>query len=55
MNQLIKISKQSAKVLRNYAECRIHKFYLNNKLLHTRLVSNNISNKYALSDYIETH
>jgi len=52
---LIKISNQSAKFLGNCAECRIHKFNSNNKLLHTRLVPNNISNRYALLNYIKTH
>jgi len=38
MNQLIKISNQSAKILGNYAKCWIHRFNSNKKLLHTRLV-----------------
>jgi len=33
MNQQIKISKQSAKVLGNYAECKFHEFHSNNILL----------------------
>jgi len=52
---LIKISNQSDEILGNYAKCRIRKFHSNDKLLHTRLVPNTISNRYALSDYIETH
>jgi len=55
MKQSIKISNQSAKMLGIYAKCRIHKFNLDNKLLHTRLVLINISNKYATSDYTKTH
>jgi len=55
LNQLIKISNQSAEILGNYAKCKIRKFHLNNKLLHTRLVPKSISNRYALSDYTETH
>jgi len=43
---LIKISKQSTKIL---------EFHSNSKLSHIILVSNNISNRYALSDYTETH
>jgi len=39
----------------NYKKCRIRRFNSNNKLLHTRLVPNNISNKYGLSYYTETH
>jgi len=38
MNQLIKISNQLAKILENYAECRIHRFNSKKKLLHTILV-----------------
>jgi len=49
MKQSIKISNQSAKILGIYVECRIHRFNSNNKLLHTRLVPNNISNKYTTS------
>jgi len=55
MSQLIKVLNQSAKLMGNYEECRIHRFNPNNKLLHTRLVPINIPNKYATSDYIETY
>jgi len=51
MNQLIKISNESAKILRNYAEYKIRIFKSNNKLLHTRLVLIIIPNKYASLDY----
>jgi len=51
MNPLIKISNQSAKILRNYTECRIRRFNSNNKLLRTRLFPINILNRYASSDY----
>jgi len=54
MKQTIKISNQSAKILGIDAECRIRKFNSNNKLLHTRLVPINISNRYATSDYTKT-
>ena len=54
MNQLIKISNQSAKFLGNYAECKICRFNSNNKLLHARLVPKDISNRYALSDHRAT-
>jgi len=37
MNQLIKISNQLAKILGNYAKCRIRRFNSNNKLLHTSM------------------
>jgi len=52
---LIKISNQSTEILGNYAEYRIHKFHLNNKLLHRRLVPNSISNRYATPYYTKTH
>jgi len=55
MNQLIKISKKSAKILGNYVECRFHEFDSNNLLSHIRFVPNSISNKITLSDYTETH
>jgi len=55
MNQQIKISKQSVKILGNYAKCRIHESYSNNMLSHTRFVPNSISNKIILSDYTKTH
>jgi len=55
MNQLIKISNQSAEILENYAKCRFHEFHSNNILSHTRFVPNNISNNVAISYYTETH
>ena len=55
MKQSIKKTNQSAKILENYAECRIRKFNSNNNLLHTRIVSINIYNKYKASDYTRTH
>ena len=55
MKQSIKKTNQSAKILENYAECRIHELNLNNNLLHTRHVPINIYNKYKALDYIRTH
>jgi len=55
MNQLIKISKQSAKILENYAECRIRESPLNNMLSHTRFIPNSISKHITLSNYTKTH
>jgi len=55
MKQSIKISNQSAKIQGIYAECRIHRFNSNIKLLHKRLVPKNISNKYTTSYYTRTH
>jgi len=55
MKQLIKKTNESAKILQNYAECRIRKFNSNNNLLHTRLVPISIYNKYKASDYTRTH
>jgi len=51
MNQLIKISNQTAKILGIYAECRICRFSSKNNLLHTRLIPINISKMYTTSDY----
>jgi len=45
MKQLITISNQLAKILEIYAECKIRKFNINNKLFHARLVPINISNR----------
>ena len=55
MKQSIKKTNQSAKILENYAECRIRKFNSNNNLLHTRLVPISIYNKYKASDYTRTY
>jgi len=55
MNKLIKISKQSAKILGNYVECKFHEFHSSNILSHTRFIPKCISNKVTLSDYIEMH
>jgi len=55
MKQSIKKTNQSAKILEIYAECILCKFNSNNNLLHTRLVPNNIFNKYTASDYTRTH
>ena len=57
MKQLIKKTNQSAKILELeiYVECRICRLNSNNNLLHTRLISINISNYYTTSDYIRTH
>jgi len=51
MKQSIKKTNQSAKILENYAECKICEFNSNNNLLHTRLVLISIYNKYKASDY----
>jgi len=55
MNQQIKIWNQSAKILENYVECRIHKSHSNNIFSYTKFVPNNVSNKITLSIYTETH
>jgi len=55
MNQLIKISKQLAKVLGNYVECRFHEFHSNNILSQERFVPNSISNNITLTNYTKTH
>jgi len=55
MKQSIKKTNQSAKILENYAECRIREFNSNNNLLHTRLVPNSIYNKYKALDYTKMH
>jgi len=55
MKQSIKKTNQSAKILKIYVECRIRKFNSNNNLLHTRLVSNSIYNKYIASYYTRMH
>jgi len=38
MNQLIKFSKQSTKILGNYSKCRFQEFHSNNIHSHTRFV-----------------
>jgi len=53
MNQLIKISEQSAKILKNYAECRIRRFQSNNKLLHTRVTSSLLGKPEPSFHYIQ--
>jgi len=55
MKQSIKKTNQSAKILENYAECKIHKFNLNSNLLHTRHVPISIYNKYKATNYTSTH
>jgi len=55
MKQSIKKTNQSAKILKIYAKCLIHRFNSNNNLLHTRLIPINIFNKYTTSDYTRTH
>jgi len=55
MKQSIKKTNQSAKILENYAECRIQKFNSNINLLHTRHVPISIYNMYKASDYTSTH
>jgi len=55
MKQSTKKTNQSAKILENYAECRIREFNSNNNLLHTRHVPINIYNKYKASDYTRMH
>ena len=55
MKQSTKKTNQSAKILENYAECRIREFNSNNNLLHTRLVPNSIYNKYKALDYTKMH
>jgi len=52
---LIKISKQSAKIQRNYVECRFNEFHSNNILSHTRFILDSISNNVTLSNYTKTH
>jgi len=44
-----------AKILGNYAECRIHESHSNNMLSYKRFVPNNISNKITLPYYTKTH
>jgi len=51
MKQSIKNTNQSAKIVENYAECRIREFNSNN----TRHVPICIYNKYKDSDYTRTH
>jgi len=51
MKQSIKKTNQSAKILKNYTECRIREFNSNNNLLHTRHVLISIYNKYKASNY----
>jgi len=48
----VSISKQLAKIMGNYVECRFHEFHLNNILSHTRFVPNSISNNITLTYYI---
>jgi len=55
MKQSIKNTNQLAKILENYAECRIHEFNSNNNLLHTTHVPISIYNKYKALDYTRTH
>jgi len=55
MKQSIKMTNQSAKILGIYAVDIIHRFNSKNNILHTRLVSINISNYYTASDYTRTH
>jgi len=55
MKQLIKKANQSAKILENYAKCKICEFNSNNNLLHTRLVPISIYNKYKALNYTRTH
>ena len=55
MKQSVKKTNQSAKILENYAECRIREFNSNNNLLQTRLVPISIYNKYKTSYYTRTH
>jgi len=55
MKQSIKKTNKSDIILEIYAEYKIRIFNLNNNLLHTRLISINISNKYTTLDYTRTH
>ena len=55
MNQHIKISKQSTKILGNYAKHKIFKSHSNYMLPHTRFVPNSIFKKITLPDNTKTH